>query len=66
MQESLGNLGTDPNALPKILDAYADSMRQKISLHNDEVQGAVQRGVKFPYSPIIKLNTTVTPGRSNW
>lgn len=63
MQESLGKLGTDPNALPAVLDAFADVMRGKVDLHNQEVQGAIQRGVKFPYDPIVKLGGSGTPAR---
>jgi hypothetical protein len=58
MQESLGKLGTDPNALPAILDAFGDAMRGKVDLHNREVQGAIQRGVKFPYDPLITIKKT--------
>src|SRR5574341_168659 len=53
MMESLGKLGTDPNALPRVLDAFADVIKGKVELHNREVRGAIQRGVKFPYDPII-------------
>lgn len=55
MQEALGKLGTDPNALPAVLDAFGDVIKGKVQLHNQEVNGAVQRGVKFPYDPIINL-----------
>lgn len=57
MMESLGKLGTDPNALPAILDAYSEVIRGKVMLHNREAQGAIERGVKFPYDPIIGLET---------
>ena len=55
MQDALGKLGTDPNALPQVLDAFGDAIRGKVQLHNQEVQSAVQRGVKFPYDPTIAL-----------
>lgn len=55
MMDSLGRLGTDPNALPAVLDAFGDTIKGKVDLHNQEVQGAVSRGVKFPYDPLIKL-----------
>lgn len=55
MQRSFGNLGTDPNAMSDMLDAYAEVLRNKVGLYNTEVQGAGQRGVKFPYDPVIKL-----------
>jgi hypothetical protein len=56
MMDSLGKLGTDPNALPNILNAYADTIKGKVTQHNAEVQSAMQRGVKFPYDPVIKLD----------
>lgn len=55
MMESLGKLGTDPNALGAVLDAYGDTVRGKIELYNTEVTSAEERGVKFPYNPVIKL-----------
>lgn len=60
MQESLGKLGTDPNALPGVLDAFADVIRDKVDLHNTEVGNAIARGVKFPYDPTVKLQSRAT------
>lgn len=55
LQVALGSIGTDPSALPRVLDVFGDTIRQKVDLHNEEAQGAESRGVKFPYNPIIKL-----------
>lgn len=55
MMESLGKLGTDPNALSSVLDAYAETIRGKVDAYNTDVKGAEQRGVKFPYDPTIRL-----------
>jgi hypothetical protein len=55
MMESLGKLGTDPNALGEVLDAFSDSIRSKVEAHNAEVESASGRNVKFPYNPIIKV-----------
>ena len=55
MQEALGNLGTDPNALGRVLDAFGDSIRTKVDSHNIEVSDAETRGVKFPYNARIVL-----------
>ena len=69
MQDSLGKLGTDPNALGSVLDAYADTIRSKVDTYNTEVSGAEKRGVKFPYKPQITLQkaddrtTGTTPSR---
>ncbi len=75
MQDSLGKLGTDPNALANILDAYGDVVRGKVEQYNEDVAGAEQRGTKFPYDPKIRLRgaaaravteppdtSTMTPG----
>ena len=62
LQEALGSLATDPKALSNVLDAFADSIRGKIDIHNDEVRSAIARGVKFPYDPIIKVPAKATAG----
>lgn len=55
MKQALGNLGTDPSAMNSVLDVFGDIVRGKVDIHNQEVTGAEQRGVKFPYNPVIKL-----------
>lgn len=55
MMDALGRLGTDPNALPEMLNAYSDILRDKVATYNAEVQSAEKRGTKFPYDPTIKL-----------
>ena len=62
MQEALGKLGTDPGALPRILDAYGDSVRQKVDIYNKDVRGATERGVKFPFDPVITLEPNSSAG----
>tara|TARA_R110000868_G_scaffold138271_2_gene352196 strand:- start:1587 stop:2267 length:681 start_codon:yes stop_codon:yes gene_type:complete len=62
LQTALGSLNTDPNALPRVLDSFADTIRAKVDLHNTEVTGAESKGVKFPYSPIINLPTKTSGG----
>ena len=61
LQDAIGNLGTDPTALPRVLDAMAQSIRDKVELYNRDVTGAEQRGVRFPYKPQIELPA---PGRA--
>jgi hypothetical protein len=60
LQDAIGNLGTDPSALPRVLDAMAQSVRDKVELYNKDVTSAEQRGVRFPYKPQIEL-PPVTP-----
>jgi len=62
LQTALGSLNTDPNALPRVLDSFADTIRAKVDLHNTEVTGAESKGVKFPYSPIINLPAKTSGG----
>ena len=61
LQDAIGNLGTDPNALPRVLDAFGDILREKVGSYNTEVKDAEARGVKFPYNPVIKLPGTKKP-----
>ena len=55
MMDALGKLGTDPNALPNMLDAYSSIIRDKVDTYNAEVTSAEKRGTRFPYDPVIKL-----------
>jgi len=55
MQDALGTLGTDPNAMNKVLDAYAEVLKNKVADYNTDVTDAEARGVKFPYKPQIDL-----------
>lgn len=61
LQQALGSIGTDPNALPRVLDVFGETIRQKVDLYNEEAASAESRGVKFPYKPTI----TLTPRVSN-
>lgn len=60
LEQALGSLNTDPNALSNVLDSYADTVRTNIDTHNAEVKSAISRGVKFPYDPIIKVPPKAT------
>lgn len=64
LQEALGSIGTDPKALPRVLDAFGESIRTKVDLHNQEVASAEGRGVKFPYDAKIKLPEAAKPPAS--
>jgi hypothetical protein len=61
LQAALGSLGTDPTALPRVLDAFGDSVRNRVDRYNQEVTGAETRGVKFPYDPKITLPERAAP-----
>lgn len=64
LQIALGNIGTDPEALPRVLDVFGDAIRRKVNLYNEEVKDAENRGVKFPYNPQIKLPSQKVPPES--
>lgn len=53
--EALGNLGTDPAALPRILDRIEDVMRRRVDQYNLDVSDAEKRGVVFPFKPQLEL-----------
>lgn len=61
MRDALGKLGTDPNALANVLDAYGDTIRDKVDLFNREVSGAEKKGTQFPYDPRIILPPRTAP-----
>jgi len=62
LQQALGSIGTDPTALPRVLDAFADSIRTKVNLYNQDVTSAEERGVRFPYRPQIQLTPAKPAG----
>ena len=55
LQQAIGRIGSDPDALPRILDVYGDRIRRRVELYNRDVQSAEKRGVKFPFDPVIQL-----------
>ena len=55
LSDALGNLTTDPNGLPKVLDAYEDILRSKVSTYNDMIDSSQTRGVRFPYDAHIVI-----------
>jgi hypothetical protein len=61
MMDALGKLGTDPNALANVLDAYGDTIRDKVELFNREIEGAMAKGTDFPYDPRIQVQPRTAP-----
>lgn len=55
LQQAIGRIGSDPDALPRILDVYGDRIRRRVELYNKDVISAEKRGVKFPFDPVIQL-----------
>jgi hypothetical protein len=55
LSEALGNLGTDPAALEKILNRIGETVRDRVGRFNEDVSQAEARGVMFPFKPQISL-----------
>ena len=56
MTEAFGNINTDPQALPKILDIYENIITQKVNQHNNMVKSLKPEFFKqLPFDPTIKL-----------
>jgi hypothetical protein len=63
LSEALGNLGTDPAALEQILNRIGETVRSRVDRFNTDVTDAETRGIKFPFTPQIKLPTPkLAPG----
>lgn len=60
MQEALGNLDTDPDALPSVVRIYEDVIRGRVELHNKTVEETERSGIKSPYSLKIDLPPALT------
>lgn len=60
MQEALGNLDTDPDALPSVVRIYEDVIRGRVELHNRTVDESIQSGIKMPYS--LRIDLPPVPG----
>lgn len=56
MQQAMGTIGSDPDAIPAIIDVYEDILRGKAEVHNEAVRGidpAVRK--KFLFDLEIKV-----------
>ena len=56
LQQSMGNIGTDPKAIPRIVNTYKDILTSKAKEHNRRVEESMQgpNAMVYPYS--IKVN----------
>lgn len=55
MQASLGNIGTDPDALPKVVGVYKEILLDKAEEHNRRVGQTVEKGFKYPYDITVQV-----------
>jgi hypothetical protein len=55
LQQAMGTIGTDPAAIPRVIQITQDILSQRVNQHNDTVKQAMKRGAKFPFEPVISL-----------
>jgi hypothetical protein len=55
MQASLGNIGTDPAALPAVVNVYKQILLDKAEEHNRRVGQTVEKGFKYPYDITVNV-----------
>jgi len=55
LKEAIGSLGTDPSALPRVVNVMRDVLITKAEGHNRLVQQTMQNGVQYPYSIEVQL-----------
>jgi len=59
MQASLGSIGTDPNALPSVVNVFKQVLLDKVNDHNLRVDQTIEKGFKYPYD--IRVNVPKQP-----
>lgn len=64
MQEALGNLDTDPDALPSVVRIYEDVIRGRVEQHNRTVDESIASGIKMPYTLKVDLPPPLERGKS--
>jgi hypothetical protein len=57
MQASLGNIGTDPAALPAVVNVYRQILVDKANEHNRRVGQTIEKGFKYPYDITVNVPT---------
>jgi hypothetical protein len=57
LKEAIGSLGTDPAAIPRVVNVMRDVLVNKATQHNELVRQTMQRGVEYPYSIEVQLPT---------
>jgi hypothetical protein len=55
LKDAIGSLGTDPAALPRVVNVMRDVLVNKAENHNRLVQQTMQNGVQYPYSIEVPL-----------
>jgi len=59
MQQAFGTIGTDPKAIPKIVNVYKEILQGKVQEHNQRVAETEANGIKYPHSIKITMPKNV-------
>jgi hypothetical protein len=62
LKEAIGSLGTDPAAIPRVVNVMRDVLVNKATQHNELVRQTMQRGVEYPYSIEVPLPKSAPAG----
>jgi hypothetical protein len=67
LKEAIGSLGTDPAAIPRVVNVMRDVLVSKAKQHNKNVEQTIQNGVQYPYDIRVQLpqETPAAPGMPN-
>jgi hypothetical protein len=65
LKEAIGSLGTDPSAIPRVVNVMRDVLVNKATQHNELVRQTMQRGVEYPYSIEVQLPKTLPAQSGN-
>jgi hypothetical protein len=55
LKEAIGSLGTDPAAIPRVVNVMRDVLVNKATQHNELVRQTMQKGIEYPYSIEVPL-----------
>jgi hypothetical protein len=68
MQQAFGTIGTDPQAIPKIVTVYKDILISKANEHNARVKESEEGPAKMKYAYDIKVKVPEpkAPPTSSW
>jgi len=61
MQQAFGTIGTDPAAIPKIVNVYKDILITKAKQHNERVEETETGPAKMKYAHSIKIKIPESP-----
>ena len=58
LKEAIGSLGTDPSAIPRVVNVMRDILENKAKQHNTLVEQTMKKGIEYPYDIRIQLPET--------